>query len=824
MDYLVGDTNVNVFKNMFADINFDPQNDTVTFYDDSIKNVCLHLTNDINFMKFIIRGRFSDISNEDIALCKKNNIKLSFIIEKFTAKEKSVLLTLIDHSLDFDCVISDKALEDFDTRKQIANIINEKHIFVRIMKESLSVNKFFNTVRLLQEELYECGSNQFLYILDNRDYSNKEKECRIIAPNEYILKLYGETFDLDNTIFDCQVEINSQMPSFYLLESVSCYSNNGLSHLKNIAINKLQNRIMLNQSRNKVLNANDSVYDVVFIYANRFRSTVSVPFPPIGLYYLNTLAQTNGFKSKVIECTENSFIEDFNAFAGKTKVVGFYCACNNEVLVTNIISYIKKNSNIKVIVGGPQTPSLNEQFFLRSMADVAVVGEGEGALIDLLKYYIHDIGDLYNIANLKYLNNGILCVTPQREIIKNLDLYPFAKLKRSDISKYNSLHRIFILTGRGCPNRCTFCYEGANARKVRYRSMQCVFNEIKYLLDEFPTAKVLHVLDDTFTCDQKRVYEFCDNMRKIRENRKIDWVCEVHINTVWDKPELLKYMLDSGMRGFQIGLESGSDMVLKSYKKNTTSKMIKSFIDTCAMLQRNFFIEGNIIFGGPFESIKTINESLDICKYLISKGKGIVELNTLCFSPLPNTDITNYPEKYGLKIHWEEVDSSILAMSSVVTSSEFLTKEEIETEKRRIDKDIEEKYIYETLRLSPNQVMNFWNKNINQFVIGSRWGAILNRYEHFNNYALSVTFDKVKIIEYSPYVFPIRTFEKIEYVDQTFTQYDIEFSDTEKQILKMCTGRYNIIEIGTKLCIPFEKLEEILNRLTQKCLVYYSLF
>ena len=252
--------------------------------------------------------------------------------------------------------------------------------------------------------------------------------------------------------------------------------------------------------------------------------------------------------------------------------------------------------------------------------------------------------------------------------------------------------------------------------------------------------------------------------------------------------------------------------------------MIRSFIDICAMLQRNFFIEGNIILGGPFESIETINESLDICKYLITKGRGIVELNTLCFSPLPNTDITNHPEKYGLHIHWEEVDSSILAMSSVVTSSEFLTKEDIEAEKRRIDKDIEEKYIYETLRLKPNQVMNFWNKSTNQFMIGSRWGAILNRYEHFNNYALSITFDNARSIEYSPYIFPIRTFEKIEYLNQNFTQYDIAFSNTEKQILKMCTGKYNILEIGSKMCVSLEKLEEILNPLRQKCLVYYSLY
>lgn len=733
------------------------------------------------------------------------------------------ILTLIDNSIKFDCVISDKLLDDHGTRKYIANIIKEKNILIRIMQKSSS-NKFFNILRLLQEELFECGSNQLLYILDNRVPTNNEIECRIIAPNKNVLKLFENVIVFDGVTLDYQLKIDSQNTAYYLLDSVNCYSHNGLSYLKSIAVNKLQNRMMMNRSGNQSLNDNNEVYDVIFVYANRFRSTVSVPFPPIGLYYLNSLAQSNGFKSKVIECTENSFLENFKTFVGKTKVVGFYCACNNEVLVTNIISHIKKNSDIKVIVGGPQTPVLDERFFARSLADVAVIGEGEGALIDLLNFYIHDIGKLSDIGNLKYLEKNSLCVTPQREIINNLDLYPYAKLKRSDISKYNSMHRIFILTGRGCPNRCTFCYEGANARKVRYRSMKCVFDEINYLLNEFPMANVLHVLDDTFTCDQKRVFEFCDNMRKIRESRKIDWVCEVHVGNIWNKPELLEYMLDSGMRGFQIGLESGSDMVLKSYKKNTTSKMIRSFIDTCAMLQRNFFIEGNIILGGPFESIETINESLDICKYLITKGRGIVELNTLCFSPLPNTDITNHPEKYGLHIHWDEVDSSILAMSSVVTSSEFLTKEDIEAEKRRIDKDIEEKYIYETLRLKPNQVMNFWNKSINQFMIGSRWGAILNRYEHFNNYALSIAFDNARSIEYSPYIFPIRTFEKIDYLNQNFTQYDIAFSNTEKQILKMCTGKYNILEIGTKMCVSLEKLEEILNSLRQKCLVYYSLY
>lgn len=163
-------------------------------------------------------------------------------------------------------------------------------------------------------------------------------------------------------------------------------------------------------------------------------------------------------------------------------------------------------------------------------------------------------------------------------------------------------------------------------------------------------------------------------------------------------------------------------------------------------------------------------------------------------------------------------------MSSVVTSSEFLTKEEIEEEKKRVDKEIDEQYIYETLRLIPDQVMNFWNKSINQFIIGSRWGAVLNRYEHFNNYALANTFDNPEKIACSPQVFPIRTFEKIGYLDQNFTQYGITFSDMERQILKMCTGRNNILDICTKLGASYEIISKTIKSLREKCLLYYSLF
>ncbi len=818
MEYIVGNISDAVVQDL-AESNCEKE-DIVTFYTNEIERINYYISSASLPSKIVIRGRFRFFSTHELEICREKHITLSLIIDSFSEKEIDLFLLLLCHSINFNCVFSCHILIDSNERKKIARLVKTYGLLVRITSGELSQKEYISTVRLFQEELFEFGFDRLIKVLDSNHTEDKTIICKLICLDSKVAEEYNEYDTANNTIID--VSYDSSL--FYMLESVPCYSEGGMLYLQQSAFNRLQNRILARYSHIENSNSKNEEYDIVFVYANRFRSTVAVPFPPISQYYLNTLVQNYGFRSRVIQCTENNFETEFKNFYGKTKVVGLYCACNNQVLITNIIRYIKANSDIKVIVGGPQTAAFDESFFLKSLADVAIVGEGEGAIVDTLNYYVNNLGDLHSIKNLKFLEHNHLFVTPQREVIKDLDAYPFAKYKRSEVSKYNSTSRIFVLTGRGCPNRCTFCFEGANSRKVRYRSMECVFEEIRYLMNEFPMANLLHVLDDTFTCNLARVYEFCDKMREIRKTRKIEWVCEVHVNNAWNKPELLNYMIESGMRGFQIGLESGSDEVLTKYRKNTSAAMIRKFIDTCAGLEARIFIEGNIIIGGPFESIETIEESLNLCKYLIEKGRGIVELNTLCFCPLPNTDITNHPDRYGLTIHWDEVDSSILAMSSTVTSSQFLTKAQIEKEKKRIDKEVEEKYTYETLRFTSEQVMTFWDNSINQFMIGSRWGAILNKYEHFNNYALSVTFDNPTILEYSLAIFPVRTFENIREMESIYNEYGLCLSGTEKSVLKMCTGKYTCAEIANTLIVEEKELKKIIESLKSKCLVYYSLF
>lgn len=85
MDYLIGNVNLNFIKELCENTHFNTQKDTITFYNDSIKDICLSLSGKVT--NYTLRGYFQDITNDDILLCKKYKIKLSIIIEKFTKKE-----------------------------------------------------------------------------------------------------------------------------------------------------------------------------------------------------------------------------------------------------------------------------------------------------------------------------------------------------------------------------------------------------------------------------------------------------------------------------------------------------------------------------------------------------------------------------------------------------------------------------------------------------------------------------------------------------------------------------------------------------------------
>ncbi|MCQ2749145.1 MAG: hypothetical protein MJ246_04000 [Clostridia bacterium] len=60
---------------------------------------------------------------------------------------------------------------------------------------------------------------------------------------------------------------------------------------------------------------------------------------------------------------------------------------------------------------------------------------------------------------------------------------------------------IYYESSRGCPFRCSYCMSSID-KTVRYKDLDIVFEELKYLIDEkVPQVKFV---DRTFNCDKKR--------------------------------------------------------------------------------------------------------------------------------------------------------------------------------------------------------------------------------------------------------------------------------------------------------------------------------
>ncbi|MDB5103823.1 MAG: Radical domain protein, partial [Fibrobacteres bacterium] len=121
---------------------------------------------------------------------------------------------------------------------------------------------------------------------------------------------------------------------------------------------------------------------------------------------------------------------------------------------------------------------------------------------------------------------------PERPKIENLDTLPWvSKVYRKHLfscyKRYfygaNINPLIVILSGRGCPFRCTYCVipQTMTGHTYRKRSIKDVVDEMAYIKAEFPDLGEIFFEDDTFTAHPSRTAELCQEV--INRGLKVTW-------------------------------------------------------------------------------------------------------------------------------------------------------------------------------------------------------------------------------------------------------------------------------------------------------------
>jgi radical SAM superfamily enzyme YgiQ (UPF0313 family) len=370
---------------------------------------------------------------------------------------------------------------------------------------------------------------------------------------------------------------------------------------------------------------------------------------PIGLMSLAEMMTGKGIETAVFSGELLKGLEFLNA-AGCTRntVVGLYCDYENQSAVESFSRVVKERFGAVVLIGGPQTVGLGEEFLRMSRADGIMRGEGEYSLHDAIRALEEDRRDLWEAipGMCSFTQDGACYDNGIYPAIEDLDAIPgISGTIRS--AQHRGINHMAVMTGRGCPFHCSFCYEGANSKNVRQRSVACVMKEIRRRLRENPNVKYLFFCDDTFTLDMNRVRAFCDELKELRKEHDFVWFADAHVNVVINHPEMVKMMVDAGLVRMQIGIESCSQPIIDIYNKNVKREGFFEVIGICKAAGLPQLV-GNIIIGGALETRETLTYTFDTVYEMIRAGRGMVEVVSTFYMPFPETAMSRDPERFGV--------------------------------------------------------------------------------------------------------------------------------------------------------------------------------
>ena len=288
---------------------------------------------------------------------------------------------------------------------------------------------------------------------------------------------------------------------------------------------------------------------------------------------------------------------------------------------------------IKIVVGGHHITILKEKALEECKdIDFGVVHDGENTMIELCK----SSKPLEEIKDLIFRKGKKIIYTGERQIVKNLDEYPFPKYEKFNMKDYSK--QIPIHSSRGCVGQCTFCPNKLIGRKYREKSVSYFVDEIEYWVKRGYYQFAID--DDNFTLNNKRVYNICDEIEK-RGLKNLFIRCSngIRADRV-DKP-LLKRMKEIGVCEVAFGVDGGNNNVLRYLKKGETIEKIERAIKAACELDLD--VKAFIIVGTPHETMADIEDSIRLArKYPILKA------NFNNAIPYPGTEMYNYIKENNL--------------------------------------------------------------------------------------------------------------------------------------------------------------------------------
>lgn len=383
----------------------------------------------------------------------------------------------------------------------------------------------------------------------------------------------------------------------------------------------------------RVLLVKPPVIDSSQISPSIIRKKGYFSYPPYGLLQLGAIFDEVGVKSDILDINNfqlkgilkgediSTTLEDY--LVSNLGEIGLICVNHMfdyaEKPLIDLLSKLQAISDVPIIIGGVAATANYKSLLEYEAVNCIALGEG----VDVIEQIV-----TYKTTN--KLPSNLVCAFDKeydidREIYKTQRIVEdirsqYEKINLEDYSLVGTPSSFFklrddinvnyatILTKVGCRGRCSFCtVRYFNGKSVRVRTVESVVSEMKYLCDN-KNVKHFELLDDDFLYNRS---ETIDLLNSVASNLPgISWSANNGLIIAALDEEIMRLMVDSGCLGFKVALESGSEKILRNYRKPISLKKYRegiSMINTYS----NIFVSTNIILGSPSESFFDMQKSFE---------------------------------------------------------------------------------------------------------------------------------------------------------------------------------------------------------------------
>ncbi len=297
--------------------------------------------------------------------------------------------------------------------------------------------------------------------------------------------------------------------------------------------------------------------------------------------------------------------------------------------------------DVPIGIGGVHAIMCTQEIINDGFWDFIGVGECDEAFPELI--------DRLESGDARYWEVKNFCIRLPDGTYKRNPLGPYPNLDAlppKDYEVFDLPHMLgrkngwqSILTSRGCPYRCTYCFnhevtdryleDGGHSRRsyLRHYSAERIIREIRELKERHPYIETIIFDDDLFTLNKEYCIDFC--RRYTDSGVGIPFVLNAHVQT-FSEP-VAKALAESPCMIVKFGVESGShELRKKVLERHMSNQAIIDAFDLCRAY--GLHTSAFLMFGLPYETRAMMEETIDLMAR-IRPGR----MRWAIFFPFPGT-------------------------------------------------------------------------------------------------------------------------------------------------------------------------------------------